>query len=125
MRKELQIANRTERTSRHRSNLQFAICSLQFAILLFTFFSFPSVAAAAPSFPRGEGFYYNPFKFLAVLVLYLCWVRTCWWVDVDARQLKLPRKTWNPLLLGSGLLGLLAVWAIKAFVPAFFFLLLL
>jgi type II secretory ATPase GspE/PulE/Tfp pilus assembly ATPase PilB-like protein len=80
---------------------------------------------AATGFPRGEGLYYNPFKFLAVLVVYLCWVRTCWWVDVDARALKLPRKTWNPLLLGSGLLGLLAVWAIKAFLPAFFFLLLL
>src|SRR5436309_15196703 len=105
---KLQIANCTERTSRPGYNLHLAICHLQFAILLFTFFSFPGVAAAAPSFPRGEGFYYNPFKFLAVLVVYLCWVRTCWWVDVDARALKLPRKTWNPLLLGSALRGLLA-----------------
>ncbi len=80
---------------------------------------------AAPSFPRGEGFYYNPFKFLAVLIVYLCWVRTCWWVDQDARHLKLPRKTWNPLLLGTGLLGFLAVWGVKAFLPAFIFLLLL
>ncbi|MBI1915477.1 MAG: type II/IV secretion system protein [Planctomycetes bacterium] len=84
-----------------------------------------SFILSAASFPRGDGFYYNPFKFLAVLVIYLCWVRTCWWVDQDARQLKLPRKTWNPLLLGSGLLGLLAVWGVKAFLPAFFFLLLL
>src|SRR2546423_14799350 len=84
-----------------------------------------SVIIAAASFPRGEGFYYNPFKFLAVLIVYLCWVRTCWWVDQDARHLKLPRKTWNPLLLGTGLLGFLAVWGVKAFLPAFIFLLLL
>ncbi|HKB36381.1 MAG TPA: GspE/PulE family protein, partial [Gemmataceae bacterium] len=80
---------------------------------------------AAPSFPRGPGFYYNPVKFLAVLAVYLCWVRTCWWVDQDAKELKLPRKTWNPLLLGSGLLGLLVIWGLKAFWPAFIFLLLL
>src|SRR4051794_35482330 len=113
---------RGERTMSQRRRVPDSILAF-FSCLFVLFVANPLFAA--PSFPRGEGLYYNPFKFFAVLVVYLCWVRTCWWVDVDARALKLPRKTWNPLLLGSGLLGLLAVWAIKAFVPAFFFLLLL
>lgn len=64
----------------------------------------------AADFPRGNGFYLNVPAFLAVVVVYLCWVRTCWWVDRDARQLKLPAPLWNAVLLGCGLLGLVVVW---------------
>ena len=70
-------------------------------------------------FPRGAGFYLNVPAFLAVVAVYLCWVRTCWWVDRDARQLKLPTPLWNAVLLGSGFLGLLVVWL---FPPSMFLL---
>src|SRR5437763_16780272 len=81
--------------------------------------------AAGPSFPRGPGLYFSPLKLLALLAVYLCWVRTCWWVDQDARELKLPRKTWNPLLFGAGMFGLLVVWVLPTFWLAFGVLLLL
>ncbi len=95
-------------------NLQFAICNLQFAILL-----------GAPSFPRGPGFYFHPVKFALLLAFYLCWVKTCWWVDQDAKDNKLSRKTWNPVLFAGGLIGLLVVWALPMFWLSFAILLLL
>src|SRR2546423_9468344 len=81
--------------------------------------------SAVPSFPRGPGFYYSPVKLVAVLAVYLCWVKTCWWVDQDAKDLHLPRKTWNPVLLGAGLFGLLVVWALPVFGFSFLVLVLL
>ena len=65
---------------------------------------------AAADFPRGPGGYLNVAGFLAVVVVYLAWVRTCWWVDRDARQLKLPVTLWNAVQLGCGFAGLLVVW---------------
>jgi len=78
---------------------------------------FPVWAAAAeqPTFPRGGGFYFSPFKLLALLIVYLCWVRTCWWVDQDARHLALPTETWNPMMFGCGFVGLLVVWLLPWF----------
>jgi general secretion pathway protein E len=73
----------------------------------------------AADFPRGGGIYLSIPGFLAVLAVYLCWARTCWWVDRDARQLKLPVQVWNGVLLGGGLLGLLIVWL---FPPSMFLL---
>jgi general secretion pathway protein E len=49
-------------------------------------------------------------------------VRTSWWVDQDARDLGLPVQLWNPLMLASGLLGLLAVWLSPVFLLAYPFL---
>jgi general secretion pathway protein E len=69
---------------------------------------------AAVDFPRGPGFTLSlpaglP-AFAAVVAVYLCWVRTCWWVDRDSRHLKLPTTLWNAILLGCGFLGLVVVW---------------
>jgi type II secretory ATPase GspE/PulE/Tfp pilus assembly ATPase PilB-like protein len=85
----------------------------------------PGDVLAAGAFPRGPGFYFHPGKFLAVLAVYLIWVRSCWWVDQDARALKQPTLLWNPLLLGGGLAGLLAVWVLPLFPAAFLILLVL
>src|SRR5262249_46043179 len=63
-------------------------------------------AASDAAFPRGPGLYFSLLKLLPLLVVYFFWVRTCWWADQDARKLKLPHETWNPILLGSGVLGL-------------------
>jgi type II secretory ATPase GspE/PulE/Tfp pilus assembly ATPase PilB-like protein len=71
--------------------------------------------AAETLFPRGPGFYFNLPKLGVLVVFYLLWVRTCSWVDRDARALELSATTWNPLLLASGLAGLLVVWLLPWF----------
>jgi general secretion pathway protein E len=86
-----------------------------FALALLLMLVGPAIAQAADKFPRGEGFYFSPFKLLAVLVVYFAWLRTCWWVNQDAQELKLPTETWNPVLLGAGLVGLLLVWLLPWF----------
>jgi type II secretory ATPase GspE/PulE/Tfp pilus assembly ATPase PilB-like protein len=71
--------------------------------------------AAEPSFPRGPGFYFNLLKLVPFVLVYLSWVATCHWVDLDARDLKLPAARWNGLMLGCGLAGLLVVWLLPWF----------
>jgi general secretion pathway protein E len=77
------------------------------------------------AFPRGPGFYYNPFKLLAILAVYLAWVRTCWWVDGDCREVGLPTVRWNPIMLASGMAGLVLVWVVPVFAASFLALVLL
>jgi type II secretory ATPase GspE/PulE/Tfp pilus assembly ATPase PilB-like protein len=81
----------------------------------------PSLTAllASDNFPRGEGFYFNILKLLPLLIVYLFWVRICWWADQDARFLKLSHETWNPILLGCGVLGLVIVWVFPWFLLSF------
>jgi type II secretory ATPase GspE/PulE/Tfp pilus assembly ATPase PilB-like protein len=79
--------------------------------------SFLPLFAAVPPFPRGPGLYVEWYALIPVVLVYLGWVRLCWWVDRDARQFKQRLLLWNPVLLAGGLLGLLAVW----FVPHGFF----
>lgn len=67
------------------------------------------------TFPRGPGYYFSIPKLLILIAVYLMWVRTSWWVDQDARELDLKHNTWNPALLGCGLIGLLAVWFLPVF----------
>ena len=87
--------------------LQFAIPFLLAAgYLVLT----PKTVLAADTFPRGPGFYFSIPKLVTLLIVYFCWVRTCWWVNHDATELKLPATLWNQLLVGCGLLGLLGVW---------------
>ena len=85
----------------------------------------PWVLLADGLFPRGAGMYYHPAKLLLVLLIYLAWLRTCWWVDDDCRTMKLPGEMWNPILLGCGLAGLLAVWLFPLFILGFVVLLVL
>jgi type II secretory ATPase GspE/PulE/Tfp pilus assembly ATPase PilB-like protein len=72
--------------------------------------------AAAPEaladevFPRGPGLYFSVPRLLLVLIVYLCWVRTCGWVDQDSRESHMPTVMWNTILIGCGALGLLLVW---------------
>jgi general secretion pathway protein E len=139
MKEELQIANcklqiadwKTRWSQRKRRsllrrclprfNLQFAICNLQFAIVFL--FLGPFASAAAEPFPRGPGLYFSPVKLILLLLIYLAWVRTCWWVDADARDLKLPTEIWNPLLFFCGVGGLFAVALLPWFLVSLFVLL--
>ena len=76
-------------------------------------------------FPRGEGFFFHPGKLLAVIVLYLIWVKTIAWVDKDIQKINMPRETWNFLLFGCCAAGLLLVWLIPIFGVSFLLLILL
>jgi type II secretory ATPase GspE/PulE/Tfp pilus assembly ATPase PilB-like protein len=78
--------------------------------------SLPVFAGSEQMFPRGQGFYFSILKLVPLLIVYLFWVRICWWADQDARKLKLPHETWNPILLGAGVLGLVVVFAFPWFV---------
>jgi type II secretory ATPase GspE/PulE/Tfp pilus assembly ATPase PilB-like protein len=80
---------------------------------------FPALAHAADLFPRGPGYYYHPFKLLLVVLVYLAWVRTCWWVNADAAQMDQPRERWNLTLLGCGLAGLFFFWVLPWFFVGF------
>ncbi len=77
----------------------------------------PALALAAlPVVPRGPGYYFDPFKVLGVLVLYLIWARVCVWVDQDTRDVDLDTKTWNTVVTASGLLALLAAFTLPFFI---------
>jgi type II secretory ATPase GspE/PulE/Tfp pilus assembly ATPase PilB-like protein len=84
-----------------------------------------SPALFADAFPRGPGFYFSVGKLLLVLAVYLLWVRTCWWVNEDARDLALPAEAWGPAVLAAGVVGLLLVWVVPLFWVSFPLLLLL
>src|SRR5438552_18739681 len=73
----------------------------------------------ADTFPRGPGFYYSMPKLFAVVALYLIWVKTCAWVNEDVKDLSLPENIWNPVMVGSGMVGLLFVWLFPMFWVSF------
>lgn len=77
------------------------------------------VCAQSGSFPRGPGFYYNPYKLGALTVAYLCWIRLCWWVDRDAHDVGIETNVWNPVVFGCGVLGMLVVWLLPWFWVSF------
>src|SRR5207247_8308184 len=69
--------------------------------------------AAEMTFPRGAGYYFNLTKLLTFVLVYLCWVSTCWWVDRDSEHIRLRHTNWNMLLFGSGLVTILVAWALR------------
>jgi type II secretory ATPase GspE/PulE/Tfp pilus assembly ATPase PilB-like protein len=85
------------------------------ALVLFCILVPVAAAWGAEAFPRGPGLYYSPFKLLLLIASFLGWVALCGWVDRDARAQQLNSLTWNALLLGAGLLGLLVMWNLTAF----------
>ena len=74
----------------------------------------PASASGADTFPRGPGLYFHPLKLIALFVVYLCWIRTCWWVDQDTKALRLGREGWNALLLGCALGGVIVRGVLSA-----------
>jgi len=93
--------------------------------LSFTLHPSSFLLPAASSFPRGPGMYFSPVNLVLVLVVYLMWVKTCWWADEDVQSFeKLSRPKWNALLVSAGLGGLVALWAIPSFWLGFAILLL-
>ncbi len=112
-----------ERTTENRprsGRSPWFVLRSSFFVALFLFLALPEpVCAAEPSFPRGPGFYFSIPKLLGVLLFYLAWVSTCWWVNRDAVELKLPTDTWNSLLFGCGVGGFLVLWLLPWFAIGF------
>jgi general secretion pathway protein E len=75
--------------------------------------------AGEGAFPRGPGFYFHPAKLIFLVLLYFAWLRTCRWVHDDCHTMKLPAEMWDPILLGCGVVGLLAVWFFPIFALGF------
>jgi general secretion pathway protein E len=82
----------------------------------------PAALLAAPAFPRGLGFYYDPYKLAALVANFLVWVKLCAWVDLDAHHYKIDGIFWNGLLLIGGIVGFFVIWILGNFwVAAFLF----
>jgi type II secretory ATPase GspE/PulE/Tfp pilus assembly ATPase PilB-like protein len=73
----------------------------------------------APPFPRGPGLYFNLINLAAFLVVFLSWVRTCWWVNLDAHTHELNTSLWNSIVCGAGALGVVLVWLLPWFWVSF------
>ena len=102
-----------------------ALLCLSSSLCVLCVFVVNLILAAEGAFPRGPGMYFHPAKLILVLLVYFAWLRTSWWVHHDCQEMKLPAETWNPIMLGCGIAGLLAVWLFPLFVLGFLVLLVL
>ncbi len=72
------------------------------------------LAAAEPAwaqtFPRGPGWYFNPYNLGILCAAYLLWVQLCAFVDRDAQAVGVDTNPWNPLMVAAGGVGLLVTW---------------
>lgn len=72
--------------------------------------------SAAISQGRGPGLYLNLFKFVPVVIIYLLWAWTSYWVDDDTRDLNNQRfEVWNSVIFFSAILGFALVFAIPIY----------
>ena len=72
--------------------------------------------AQSASLIRGPGMYLNLFKFVPVVLLYLLWTYTTYWVDDDLKDLANTRfELWNSVVFLTGILGFVLVWSIPVF----------
>ncbi|GAC1466930.1 MAG: hypothetical protein NVSMB9_07970 [Isosphaeraceae bacterium] len=75
-----------------------------------------ALLAQAPGIQRGPGLYINLFKFVPVVLIYLLWAWTTYWVDDDAKELiNLRFELWNSIVFCTGVLGFLLLWAIPVY----------
>jgi general secretion pathway protein E len=92
----------------HRRRLAVAVWLVALTLLL----AEPSAVWA--QFPRGPGYYYNPYKLAAFLIAFFGWIKLSSWLDKDAQDLGLDTSPWNPMMLGAGVLGTAAVWMMSS-----------
>ncbi len=65
---------------------------------------------------RGPGMYMNLFKFVPVLLIYILWAWTTYWIDDDMKDLNNLRfETWNSITFFTGLLGFALLWLIPIY----------
>jgi general secretion pathway protein E len=65
------------------------------------------------------GFYLHTGKFFYLLALFVLWVWTAAWVDVDAGSLKVRPQMWNMVFLLAGVVGFIAALSSPSFALAF------
>ncbi len=76
-----------------------------------------------PSYSTSPGFYFHFWKLLLVVLLFLLWAKTSYWVDEDTRGLKGNTEFWSSLVLVAGGLGFLLVFCMPSFIVGFILLL--
>ncbi len=97
-------------------------CFARIALLAFCIsVAMPDALWAAPTFPRGPGFYFDPVKLIGLALSFLAWVKLCAWVDLDAHRYNLNAVRWNGLMLAAGLIGFLLMWNLPLFWLMVFF----
>jgi len=75
-----------------------------------------AVLAQSAGVQRGPGLYLNLFKFVPVVLLYLLWTYTTYWVDDDAKELANTRfELWNSVVFCCGVLGFALIWLIPIY----------
>jgi type II secretory ATPase GspE/PulE/Tfp pilus assembly ATPase PilB-like protein len=102
----------------HRGIVRFA-CLVLFAVVMTL--AYPAALLAAQNFPRGPGFYYDPFKLVFMAAALLGWIKLCAWVDLDAHRYSIPALKWNSILLAAGVAGFLLIWTVGVFWPMLIF----
>ena len=100
---------------KRRTKLPSALALLRLLISFLLLFFLPVCAQAADLFPRGPAYYYSITKLMAFTLTFLGWCSLCAWVNQDVKELSLEVTTWNPIMLGAGVLGLLLIWVLPAF----------
>jgi general secretion pathway protein E len=69
--------------------------------------------AQSASLVRGPGFYLSLLKFVPVLLVFLLWTWTSYWVDDDTKELNnLKFELWNSVMFAGGLVGFLLLWVV-------------
>jgi type II secretory ATPase GspE/PulE/Tfp pilus assembly ATPase PilB-like protein len=82
--------------------------------------------AQSAAIQRGPGNYLNLLKFVPVLLIFLMWAWTTYWVDDDARELNYNKfELWNSIVFFTGILGFALMWAIPKYPISLILLLLL
>ncbi len=72
--------------------------------------------AQSADLARGLGMYLNLFKLAPVLLLFIMWAWTTWWVDDDTKDLNNLRfEMWNSIVFFTGVLGFALIWAIPIY----------
>lgn len=70
-------------------------------------------------FERGSGHYLSWLKIVACWLLFLVWVSTSDWVNVDSQQLKLKWSKWNSLVVFPFIAAFILLWVIPLFAAGF------
>jgi type II secretory ATPase GspE/PulE/Tfp pilus assembly ATPase PilB-like protein len=67
-----------------------------------------------PAVPQ-RGWYINLFGFVLIVCVFFLWAHTTYWVDEDARALKVGSLFWNGVMILSGFAGFLLVFIMPNF----------
>lgn len=70
-------------------------------------------------FSRGPGFYISFTKLGLFLFVFLVWVRTVTWINLDSRQQKLETGKWNSIAFFAGMAGMILVFLVPWFLLGF------